>query len=123
MAIRLRSGHRLRGGERTSATNETVSESAQLFELVRDFGLSPSDFFRIFPRIEAAAQRVDDRTVKILRADGRTLEIKLSDERTRRLATLRIPYVDITFRFSGWSEAQRAEFFKNFDRSFQKGGG
>lgn len=100
-----------------------MSENEQIFESVREFGISHSDFFRILPRIESTMKRIGERLVQISREDGRQLEIELSLEKIRRLATLRIPYVDITFRFSGWNDVQRTEFFENFDRSFQKGGG
>jgi hypothetical protein len=92
-------------------------------EVIREFGLSHSDFYRIFPRLEPTAIKVTERYFELERADGRKLEIEISPEKIRKLATLRIPYMDITFRFLDWSEGQRAEFFTDFDRSFQKGGG
>lgn len=94
-----------------------------MHEQVREFGLSHKDFYRIFPRLEPAWQDLGERRVKIERSDGRELEIILSPEHIRQIASLRIPYIDITFRFSGWSEEQRLEFFEKFDLSFQKGGG
>jgi hypothetical protein len=93
------------------------------FEIKREFGLSHRDFYRIFPRVEPTARKISDLIFELVREDGSQLRIELSAEQIRRLATLRIPYIDITFRFTGWSETQRAEFFEKFDRSFQKGGG
>jgi len=100
-----------------------VTEGQSDVEIEREFGLSHSDFFRIFPRIEPDWRETGPLSVEVRRADGRRLEIELSTEHVRKLGMLRIPYIDITFRFSGWSEDQRAEFFDHFDRSFQKGGG
>lgn len=101
----------------------SVNEAAFDFEIEREFGLSHRDFFRIFPRIEPGWVRLGPLRVAVSRDDGRRLEIEISPEHVRNLATLRIPYVLLQFRFAGWSEEQRSEFFKNFDRSFQKGGG
>lgn len=93
------------------------------FECTREYGLSHTDFFRIFPRIEPSWQQLDPHHVTVSRDDGRSLQVEISPEHIRKLASLRIPYVDITFRFAGWTEEQRAEFFDYFDRAFQKGGG
>lgn len=93
------------------------------FEFVREYGLSHADFFRILPRIEPSWRQLDARRVSVGRDDGRSLEIEISPEQVRKLASLRIPYIDITFRFTAWTPQQRAEFFEYFDRAFQKGGG
>ncbi|MGR9092197.1 MAG: hypothetical protein ACU85U_16630 [Gammaproteobacteria bacterium] len=100
-----------------------MDDSAFDFELKREYGLSQKDFFRIFPRIEPSWQQLDNHRVEVNRDDGRSLQIEISPEQVRKLATLRIPYIDITFRFARWTQEQRAEFFDYFDRAFQKGGG
>lgn len=100
-----------------------MSDAAREFEFAREYGLSHYDFFRILPRIEPSWQQLDDRRVSVSRDDGRALEIEISPEHIRKIASLRIPYIDITFRFTDWSSQQRAEFFEYFDRAFQKGGG
>lgn len=99
------------------------SESASDFEIEREYGLSHRDFQRIFPRVEPSSRKLSDRSFELARDDGRTLQINLSVEHERRLASLKIPFIDITFRFEGWTVGQRTEFFEKFDRSFQKGGG
>jgi hypothetical protein len=98
-------------------------EADPLFQIEREFGLSHADFYRIFPRVEPDSRKVSDRCFELEREDGRRLHIELSDEHVRRLATLKIPFIEITFRFAGWTVEQRTEFFEKFDRSFQKGGG
>ncbi len=100
-----------------------MADSAFDFEFTREYGLSHNDFFRIIPRIEPSWQQLDAHRVTVSRDDGRSLRIEISPEQVRKLASLRIPYIDITFRFAGWTEEQRAEFFDYFDRAFQKGGG
>ncbi len=93
------------------------------FIIERDFGLMVSDFTRIFPRIWPTAQRIDDATVGVALKPSGQVNVKLSAQKFRKLAMLRIPYLDITFHFEGTTEEQRAEFFEDFERSFQKGGG
>jgi hypothetical protein len=93
------------------------------FEFTREYGLSHRDFFRIFPRIEPAWRQLGARRVAVTRSNGRSLEIEIGPEQVRKIASLRIPYIDITFRFAGWTQEQRAEFLEYFDRAFQKGGG
>ena len=89
----------------------------------REFGLSHSDIHRILPRCAPQAERVGAVSYEIRHAGGGGLRIDVSAEKIRRLGALKIPYVEITFRFIGWSAAQRAEFFEKFERAFQKGGG
>ena len=100
-----------------------MSQSADEIEIEREFGLSHSDFFRIFPRIEPGFRRVADRCVELEREDGRRLRIEISPEHARRLGSFSIPFIEITFRFAGWTDQQRVEFFQKFDRAFHKGGG
>ncbi len=100
-----------------------MDDPAPEFEFAREYGLSHGDFFRILPRIEPSWRQLSAHRVSVERNDGRSLEIEISPEQIRKLASLRIPYIDITFRFTGWTPQQRAEFFAYFDRAFQKGGG
>ena len=95
---------------------DTVIES-------REFGLSHGDFERIFPRVWPEYEKIDERSVRLKFAAGGCVIISLSEQKIRRLATLRIPYMDIGFRFEATDEDQRIEFYKKFERAFQKGGG
>lgn len=101
----------------------TDSGPGSVVEIEREYGLSHGDFGRIFPRVEPNSQQISERRFELEHAGGRTLQIDLSAEHVRRLASLKISFIEIRFRFAGWSPGQRAEFFEKFDRSFQKGGG
>lgn len=96
---------------------------ANRITIKRDFGLMLSDFTRIFPRVWPDAQRIDDATVSVNLEPTGQVTVALSEQKYRKLAMLRIPYLDITFDFEATTEEQRAEFFGDFERSFQKGGG
>ncbi len=104
---------------------ETIADgtSDSIVEIEREYGLSHGDFRRIFPRVEPDAEQIAERNFRLLHVDGRGLDIELSPEHVRQLASLKISFIEIRFRFAGWDARQRAEFFEKFDRSFQKGGG
>ena len=91
--------------------------------VTREFGLSHDDFFRIFPRVWPEHETLGERRVRLSLGPNTVLEVQLSEQKYRRLATLKIPYMDIEFEFTGSNEAQRIEFFEKFERKFQKGGG
>ena len=89
----------------------------------RDFALMLSDFTRIFPRVWPHYEQLDDFSVSVGLVPSGKVAVTLSEQKFRKLAALRMPYLDIVFRFEATSEEQRAEFFEDFERSFQKGGG
>lgn len=97
--------------------------TASLEERV-EMGITHADFRRIFPRITAdAANTEGDLERRVAWADGRALTVTVSPEMIRRIALLRLPYVNINFEFQGFSAAQQADFLTRFDRAFHKGGG
>lgn len=91
-----------------------------------EMGITRADFRRIFPRLFEAGQcaleaGADGATVNW--PDGRHLHVTVSVERQRRIALLRIPYVDLDFRFEGFAAGDVDAFMVRFDRAFHKGGG
>jgi hypothetical protein len=89
----------------------------------RELGLTHAEFHRLLP--PAIAHRpyaVDGETVRI--EDGaRSVTIALGPQRHRAIASLRIPYVEARFTFTGFAAAERAAFMARFERYFQRGGG
>lgn len=100
-----------------------MSNAADVFTEIREFGLSHDDFYRIFPRVWPKYEELEGKRFGVELSPGARLEIRLAPQQYRRLATLRIPYMDIEFTFIGANETQRAEFYGKFERAFQKGGG
>lgn len=90
-----------------------------------EMGITHADFFRIFPRVPdgGALRREHEAAISVAWPDGRSLQVSLSAERVRRIALLRIPCVDVTLRFHGFDDEQRAHLVTRFHRAFQKGGG
>ena len=89
-----------------------------------EMGLSHDDFFRVFPSVVApAVWHRDGLTIYVQWADGAGLAASVSVQKLRRIASLSLPYVDISFCFQGMAVAERERFLIRFDRAFQKGGG
>lgn len=49
--------------------------------------------------------------------------IELGDEQSRKLGSLAIPYMTVTFKFYNYTESSRDEFIQRFDLYYHKGGG
>ena len=89
-----------------------------------DRGMTHADFRRIFPRLIEDAEAVEgDLSQRVQWPDGKVLEVEVSEEKVRKIATLRMPYLDLSFTFQGFSNEQRDAFLERFERAFQKGGG
>ena len=95
----------------------------EIFSFRRELGLTHAEFFRFLPpAISPHRFTVEENTVRI--ADGdRTVTIELGPQRYRSIASLRLPYLEAGFTFSGFSAKERAAFMARFERYFQRGGG
>ena len=93
----------------------------------REMTISHSDFFRILPKaVKSYPYQQQDNVIKIfLVDDGNEGEINiiLSEERLRKIASLSLPVTDVTFRINNVAENTKNEFFRQFDRAYQRGGG
>lgn len=97
--------------------------SEQVIEYSREMGLTHDDFWRLLPRAmgEHAYERHGDSVQA--RVNNGQLDITLGPTLERRIALLSIPYSEVSFRFSGVSEAEQQAFKAHFDLHFQRGGG
>jgi hypothetical protein len=89
----------------------------------RELGLTHAEFYRMLP--PAVAHReftVEDDRVRI--EDGhRRVTIELGPQRYRRIASLRLPFLEARFTFVGFAPAELDAFMARFRRYFQRGGG
>ncbi|MCP5368086.1 MAG: hypothetical protein H6907_21185 [Hyphomicrobiales bacterium] len=90
----------------------------------KQMGFSRTDFVRTLPRVFGpdACQVAGDRATWSDGA-GRRVEIEMGPERERRIALIRLPYMDVRLRLTGFTDAEAAAFMVRFDRSYQRGGG
>ena len=89
----------------------------------REMTISHSDFLRILPKALKSYLYQQEGNVIIVTLDDGEISIKLSDERLRQIASLSLPVVDVTFTLKNVVEITKNEFFRQFDRAFQRGGG
>ena len=89
----------------------------------REMTISHNDFFRILPYALKSYRYEQEGNVITVTLDDGEISIKLSDERLRQIASLSLPVVDVTFTLKNVVEITKNEFFRQFDRAFQRGGG
>jgi phosphatidylinositol kinase/protein kinase (PI-3 family) len=93
----------------------------QTFE--REMTISHSDFFRILPKaLKSYLYQQHENLINVTLDEGEIVII-LSEERLRKIASLSLPVTDVTFRVKNVAENTKNEFFKKFDRAYQRGGG
>ena len=55
--------------------------------------------------------------------DGRSWRLRLIDPRQRRIASVRLPVVDVEFVFQGYAQADIDSLMERFFAHFRRGGG
>ncbi|WP_025769565.1 hypothetical protein [Thioalkalivibrio sp. HK1] len=91
----------------------------------RRMSITRREFMRsLIPAIAPAKfeESIDGHLIEVIGAPGR-VEIHLSDERERRLASLRLPIIDVRITLTGFEPEARKRFLSRFERAFQRGGG
>ena len=97
--------------------------SAMLIIIKREMTITHKDFFRLLPRaLRDRGYTVSGGRISVEDPDG-MIDITLSGEKTRSIASLKLPVTDIEFVFKGFTQDQVDAFMKSFDLSYQKGGG
>ena len=90
----------------------------------KEMGLTYADFFRSLsqlPRGWVHETFSDGATLKY--ADG-IIQISLGPQCERRLTELvKIPFIEVIFKYVNLSVAERERFQSRFDLTFQRGGG
>ncbi|MBL6933904.1 MAG: hypothetical protein ISR48_00670 [Alphaproteobacteria bacterium] len=98
------------------------------FTLVREMGVTTcDDFLRLIPAAARAA--VGDAPMTIsensatLGEGEKRVEITLVEMAEKRLGAFRLPRIEASFAFYGYSDEERIAFLERFDRVTQRGGG
>ena len=95
--------------------------------LVREMGCTMAEFARWLPGATRHAPLVsqadgDGMRHRLLVHDG-TVEIALQPQPPRRIASIVLPVLRVSFRFADLDSAQRCEFLRTFDDYTRRGGG
>lgn len=86
-------------------------------------GVSHHDFFRLLDKaVQPYTYTVTGQCIKI-QEDSRQVLINVAPERIRKLASFRLPVTDLEFSFRGFSAEEITAFLKQFDKTYQCGGG
>ena len=90
----------------------------------KEMGLTYTDFFRSLSQLPGGwvhETYSDGATLKY--ADG-TIKISLGPQSERRLSALvKIPFMEVIFKYVDLSEAEIVRFQSRFDLTFHRGGG
>ena len=92
--------------------------------LRREMGLTYSDFFRSLSQLPGGwVHETNSDGATLQYADG-TIQISLGPQCERRLTALvKIPFIEVIFKYVDLSEVDRKRFQSRFDLTFHRGGG
>lgn len=86
-------------------------------------GFTRAEFLQLLPAALCGyAYTQDDNHIHVT-LEGKSLRITLGEEQVRRIATLALPYIGVTFAYPGVEEADFQTFLRQFDLYYRKGGG
>ena len=89
----------------------------------REMGFKESEFLRIFPvAINGAKHSIDGRRIHVEMNPGE-LFVEIGAQQYRKIASISLPYLKVSFSFKGCSQQQIDEFITYFDLRYQRGGG
>ena len=87
-----------------------------------EMGFTPAEFHRLLPAV--ADVEFNPTTNEFLHMAGKkSWTLRLIDPRERRIATLRLPVIDVVFTFRGYSKGELDAVIDCFFTYFRRGGG
>jgi hypothetical protein len=89
----------------------------------REMSISHSDFLRILPKALASHTFQQINNVITVTLGQGEITIVLSEEGSRQIASLSLPVTVVAFQVKDVAESTKSNFFEQFDRAFQRGGG
>lgn len=90
---------------------------------VREMSITHEDFFRLLPK--AIANRPYKRygNTVVIEEQDRKITISLSEQSSRKIASLVLPLTTVTLQVEGYPEPDLSSFLDRFFLAYQKGGG
>ena len=89
----------------------------------REMGITHRDYLRTVPSaVEGRTFTIRDGRVTIV--DGQNqIDIELGPERVRRIASIKLPVTDVTYRFRGHTQEEADAVMARFELYYRRGGG
>ena len=91
--------------------------------LTREMGCTRTEFERWLPGATRHAVIESDGATHRVQFDGGMVEIELKELAPRRIASIALPVLSVSFRFIGLSDQAREAFLAYFDFYTRRGGG
>ena len=89
----------------------------------REMTISLKEFYRLLPfALRDVDFKITNNEISMPYADGNIL-IKPGVEYQRKIASLVLPVLHVEFSFSNISSEVIKQFYEDFDRAYQRGGG
>ena len=89
---------------------------------VLEMGFSRKEFIALLgSQNRLSFQR--DSNVITFSLEGQVALLRLGEETVRKIASARLPQLNVAFNFSAMGDKQQAEFMKRFLLTFHRGGG
>jgi len=89
----------------------------------REMGFKESEFLRIFPvAINGASHQVQGNRIVVQLNPGE-LVVEIGAQQYRKIASISLPYLQVSFSFEGVKQEDVEAFLKYFDLRYQRGGG
>ncbi len=86
-------------------------------------GFKESEFLRIFPvAVNGASHQIQGNRI-VVQVDSGELVVEVGEQQYRKIASISLPYLKVSFSFEGVSQSRVDEFLKYFDLRYQRGGG
>lgn len=91
--------------------------------LRREMGCTREEFLRWLPGATRHAPIVQNGDMHRVLLDDGTVEISIAELPPRRIASITLPVLEVSFQFIGMDAKTRAVFLEYFDHYTRRGGG
>jgi len=87
-----------------------------------EMGFSRKEFITLLSRQNRLSYQLDSNVITFT-LEGQKAFLTLGEEKVRRIASARLPQLDVAFNFSAMGDNQQAGFMKRYWLTFHRGGG
>ena len=106
-----------------TSAEDPSGDRASSYAFTREMGLTREEFYKSLPQAIAHHEFTVTNGVVRIEFGNRAVTIELGQERTRSIALLKLPYIEVSFTFVGFSVQERERFMERFNLYFRRGGG